>query len=48
MTVPAGLASIGRMVTPPKLLREFCSGCSHRCDDVRFSRTFVQKSAVAG
>src|SRR6478672_11952123 len=40
MTVPGGLASIGAMVTPPKLLREFCSGRSHRCDDVRFSRTF--------
>src|ERR1700738_548250 len=38
MTVPAGLASIGGMVTPPKLLREFCSGRSRRCDDVRFSR----------
>jgi hypothetical protein len=42
MTVPAGLASIGGMVTPHKLLREFCSGRSHRCDDVRCSRTLCK------
>ena len=42
MTVSAGLASIGGMVTPHKLLREFCSGRSHRCDDVRCSRTLCK------
>ena len=35
MAVLAARASIGCMVTPPKLLREFCSGHSRRCEDVR-------------
>ena len=35
MVVPTGRASIGCMVTPSKLLGEFCSGHSRRCEDVR-------------